>query len=212
MKPYYDQDGITIYCGDCRDILPTLPKVDLVLTDPPYGISHKTGKTTSAKWQSKHHGVEIHGDDSDFDPSPILKLGKPSILWGANFYSDKLPKAGWLVWDKRPGIEDMKWSRSDAELAFFSGSKTVKTFRYLWHGLCRESEVGVHLHPTQKPVALMRWCLAMVPGADLILDPFMGSGTTLVAAKLEGRRAIGIEINKRYCEVAKERLRQKTMF
>jgi DNA modification methylase len=136
-------------------------------------------------------------------------LNVPTILWGANFYSNRLPLAGWLVWDKRHGIEAMEFNRSDAELAFFSESRTVKTYRHLWHGICRATEVGDHLHPTQKPVALMRWCLDQFKHeVGVVLDPYMGSGTTLVAAKQTGRRAIGIEIEERYCEIAAKRLSQ----
>ena len=212
MTPYYQDDACTIYHGDCREILPTLGRFDLLLTDPPYGIDYTCGKVTTGKWPTKHHGIKIEGDAKDFDPSVFMRVSKRQILWGANFYSDKLPKAGWLVWNKRAGIEEMKWNRSDAELAFFSGSKTVKTFHYLWHGLCRDGEVGEHLHPTQKPIALMRWCLSFAPDAETILDPFMGSGTTLVAAKLEGRRAVGIELEERYCEIAARRLSQGVLF
>ena len=211
LTPYYDADGITIYHGDCREILPTLDTsgVDLVLSDPPYGIAHVSGGGTGGKWHKvRHQGVTVAGDDHPFDPAPLLAMGVPCILWGANFFSDKLPLAGWLGWDKRKGIEDMEFNRSDSELAFFSGSRTVKTFRHLWHGLCRDSEVGSHLHPTQKPVALMQWCIGLVPDAGCILDPYCGSGPTLRAAKDLGRRAVGIEIEERYCEIAAERLSQ----
>jgi len=211
MKPYYDADGITIYHGDCREVLPTLGAVSCVLTDPPYGISYVSGKATGGKWGFvRHHGVPVVDDDRPFDPAAVLALSVPTILWGANFYCDKLPLAGWLVWDKRRGIEDMEFNRSDAELAFFSGSKTVKTFRHLWHGLCRDSEVGAHLHPTQKPVALMDWCLKMLPDG-VVLDPYCGSGPTLKAAKELRRKAIGIEIEERYCEIAAQRLSQQML-
>jgi site-specific DNA-methyltransferase (adenine-specific)/modification methylase len=150
--------------------------------------------------------VKIEGDEKPFNPVPLLALGVPCILWGANFYSDKLPGAGWLVWDKRAGIENMEFNRSDSELAFFSESKTIKTFRHLWHGLCRATEIGQHLHPTQKPVALMQWCLSLIPAAKTILDPFLGSGTTAVAAKKLGRHFLGFEISPEYCKIAEERI------
>jgi len=212
MTPYYQQDGITIYHGDCREILPVLGRCDLLLTDPPYGIAHKTGQATGGKWSHvRHAGVTVHDDHQPFDPAHLLALTAPKILWGANFYSDKLPGGGWLIWDKRPGVEDMDFNRSDAEVAYFSESRTVKTFRHLWHGLCRATEVGEHLHPTQKPVALMNWCLGLVPAAQVILDPYMGSGPVMVAAKHSGRRAIGIEINEEYCEIAATRLAQRVL-
>ena len=207
----------TLYHGDCLEILPTLPKVDAVVTDPPYGISHKSGGGTGGKWANvKHQGVKIAGDEKEFDPSPWLALGVPVVMWGANFFSNRLPGGGWLVWDKRPGIEDMIFNRSDAELAYFSGTKTVKTIRHLWHGICRDSEVGEHWHPTQKPVAVMAGCLKHLPKAQTILDPFMGSGTTGVACMNLGRKFIGIEIEERYFTIACERIeaaqRQQRLF
>ena len=195
--------------GDCLEILPLLGKVDAVVTDPPYGICHKSGGGTGGKWNSvRHHGVTIAGDDRPFDPAPFLSLAVPVVMWGANFFSDKLPGAGWLIWDKRPGIEDMVFNRSDAELAYFSGTKTVKTIRHLWHGICRDSEVGEHWHPTQKPVAVMQTCIGYLPKAQTILDPFMGSGTTGVACVKLGRKFIGIEIDPGYFDIACERIRK----
>lgn len=199
-------EGVTLYLGDCREILPTLGKVDAVVTDPPYGIEHKSGGGTGGKWNHvRHQGVTIAGDGEPFDPSFLLELNVPLVLWGANFYSDKLPGAGWLIWDKRPGIEDMQFNRSDSELAYFSRSKTVKTIRYLWHGICRDGEVGEHYHPTQKPVEVMEKCLCFVEG-ETILDPFMGSGTTGVAAVKLGRKFIGIEIEPKYFDIACRRI------
>lgn len=199
-------EGVTLYLGDCREILPTLGKVDAVVTDPPYGIGHKSGGGTGGRWHNvRHQGTTIIGDTVPFDPSFLLSLQVPLILWGANFYSDKLPGAGWLIWDKRPGIEDMQFNRSDSELAYFSESKTVKTIRYLWHGICRDGEIGEHYHPTQKPVEVMKKCLGFID-KDNILDPFMGSGTTGVAAIQLGRKFIGIEIDAKYFDIACHRL------
>lgn len=193
--------------GDCLEVLPTLSGIGCIVSDCPYGINHKSGGGKGGKWNFvRHQGVTIEGDSKPFDPSPLLALRVPFILWGANFYSNKLPGCGWLVWDKRLGIEEMTFNRSDAELAAFSEAKTVKTFRYLWHGICRDGEVGKHLHPTQKPVALMKWCLSFLK-ADTILDPFMGSGTTGVACIQSGRKFIGIEIDERYYEIALRRIR-----
>jgi site-specific DNA-methyltransferase (adenine-specific) len=207
----------TLYHGDCREILPTLGAVDAIVTDPPYGIAHKSGGGTGGKWgHVRHQGVTIANDDVPFDPAPLLALGAPLIAWGANFYSDKLPGGGWLVWDKRPGIENMEFNRSDAELAYFSESKTVKTFRHLWHGLCRDTEVGEHLHPTQKPVALMTWCIERLKNPRKILDPYMGAGSTGVAAVVLGREFIGVEIEETYYDIACKRIedaqRQGRMF
>ncbi len=208
MKPYYDHAGITIYHGDCREILPSLPPVDLVLTDPPYGISHPTdyakrGRSDLARCNDY---APVHDDDKPFDPTPFLAIGKAHCFWGGNYYTLP-PVNGWLVWDKeRPHELD----QATAELAWTDFVKGVRVFRYLWNGMMRAGEHGENYHPTQKPVDLMRWVLNLKwtpPG--LVFDPFMGSGTTLRAAKDLGRKAIGIEIEERYCEIAAKRLSQE---
>jgi DNA modification methylase len=210
-SPYYDQDGITIYCGDCREILPHLPKVDLVLTDPPYGINHRRGKCSNRGKGVSNGCLPIVGDDIPFNPEPFIPWPASTpeaILWGANWYADKLPAGRWLIWDKQEhgGSGDF----SEAEIAWCSKPGAIKVFRHMWLGVQRASEIGEsRLHPTQKPVELMRWCLGFAPDAQTILDPFMGSGTTLRAAKDLRRRAIGIEINEDYCKIAVERLRQQ---
>ena len=210
MNPYYEQDGIVIYHGDCRTIMPQLPKVDLVLTDPPYGIDYTSAQRHSAnskKWFNWHE-EKVTGDNAPFDPSICLSFERV-IMWGANAYSDKLPaNYGWLVWNKK--IPD-GFIASGCELAWTNFLTRVYFFEHLWHGLCRDTEVGLHFHPTQKPVRLMQWCISLAPDCQTILDPFMGSGTTLVAAKILGRKAIGIEIEEKYCEIAAKRLMQSVM-
>lgn len=213
MKPYYEHAGITIYHGDCREILPTLPKVDLVLTDPPYGISHPTdyaarGRGALAKCTDYS---PVFNDDESFNPDIFLKF--PCVLFGANYFGDKLPpSSGWIVWDKRVmqgvGVND----QSDGELAWSNFIKGVRIFRHMWNGFWRDSERGTAFHPTQKPVALFEWIISLrwTPEGT-ILDPFMGSGTTLVAAKNLGRKAIGIEIEEKYCEIAAKRLAQSVL-
>jgi len=210
VKPYYEHAGITIYHGDCREILPQLPKVDGVLTDPPYGHGW-AGIASSAPgcrgWTNRR-AEKIVGADIPFDPQFLIKLDVPCILWGANHYADKLPpSAGWLVWDKREGTATN--NLSDCEMAWRNVGGSARLFRHMWNGLCRASEVGDHLHPTQKPIELMQWCLGFLPNSRLILDPFAGSGTTLIAAKNLNRRAIGIEIEEKYCEIAAKRLSQE---
>ena len=209
MKPYYDKDGIVIYHGDCRRILPELPEVDLVVTDPPYGINLETAYRQRGRGrlaQCRDY-APIHGDDEEFDPQPWLAY--PAILWGANYYCSKLPKSsGWLVWDKRCGR--MQNDQADGELAWSNFVKGVRIFHHEWNGFVRDSEKGVGYHPTQKPVALMKWCLSLKWTPEgTILDPFMGSGTTLRAAKDLNRKAIGIEIEEQYCEIAAKRLAQE---
>lgn len=207
MTPYYDRDGITIYHGDCREILPSLPKVDLVLTDPPYGInydpqSHKYGATTAG-------GTRVVGDAAPFDPRFLLDVGRGRILWGANCYSSNLPDSPrWLAWDKVTK-NGLKLRIAETELAWTDCIGRSQVFRFLWSGAYRADEQGDYFHPTQKPIQLMRWCMGLVGAPEgLVLDPFMGSGTTLIAARNLGRKAIGIEIEERYCEIAVKRLAQ----
>ena len=219
MKPYYQDDAVTIYHGDCRDILPHLPKVDLVLTDPPYGIGldhHNAERGRGYRPYTPTHPARsfspVFGDNEHFNPS--LWITQDAILWGANHYASRLPDSHcWLVWDRK--VEKAAASDiTDCELAWTKGLsyKTVRMFRHMWAGYQRDSEVGqTHLHPTQKPVALMKWCLLFFPAAATILDPFMGSGTTLRAAKDLGRKAIGIEIKEEYCEIAAKRMSQSVM-
>lgn len=200
VTPYYDQDGITIYHGDCREILPkfNVDEVALLIADPPYGINHHT----SDYW----HGTRIIGDDKPFDPAPLLRF-KRCILWGANYYCRSLPETnGWIVWDKRDATSD-RLPGSDAELAWSNVSKSVALFRKVWMPHTIRGEAS--LHPTQKPVSLMRWILGKwtVPG-DLVLDPYMGSGPIAQACYEMERRYIGIEIEGRYCEVTLQRLAQ----
>jgi site-specific DNA-methyltransferase (adenine-specific) len=209
MTPYYEQDGMTIYHGDCRDILPSLHP-SLVLTDPPYGIGHRRGSCGDRGKGVTLGAAEIIGDAYPFDPSPLLTIPEV-ILWGANYYGRRLPESGrWLIWDKQEygGSGDF----SEAEIAWHSVGRAVKIFRHMWLGVQRASEIGEsRLHPTQKPVNLMKWCIGQAKSDGVILDPFMGSGTTLRAAKDLGRRAIGIEIEERYCEIAAKRLSQRVL-
>jgi DNA modification methylase len=207
VKPYYDDGhGIVIYHGDCRDILPSLPKVDLVLTDPPYGISYDASHN---KYKNGIDRGDAAWDKTPFDPAPILALGVPAIIWGGNCFAGSLPDfAGWLAWVKT-ARNDADIRQADMELAWTNCITRSRTFRHLWIGAYRESESGVrNYHPTQKPIRLMAWCLQLRPGAVLILDPFMGSGTTLVACKQLGRSGIGIEIEEKYCEIAVKRMKQ----
>lgn len=220
---YYDRAGITLYHGRCEDVLPTLdpPAVDLVLADPPYGVGIIRPKR--AKWRGGRGGQQggpvasrdwpaVVGDRVPFDPSPWLAFPRV-ILWGANHYADRLPaRSCWLVWDKRCGQgSDFN---ADAELAWTNLPGVARLYPHLWRGVCRDSEVGARvLHPTQKPVALMAWCIerAALPADSLVLDPYAGSGPTLVAAKAAGHRAIGIELEERYCEVIARRLDQDAL-
>ena len=211
--PYYQKDGITIYCGDCLEVLPHLPKVDLVLADPPYGIGFVVPAAVVGKGNRRIQmggKPPVYGDDKPFDPSHLTGLGR-CVLWGANYYSADLPSCGgWIIWDKTGGGRGPDNSFADVEMAWTSFNKTPQIYRHLWKGLVRDSEAGDKvLHPTQKPVALMEWILAKwTERGDTVLDPYTGSGPILLAAKNLGRRAIGIEIEEKYCEIAVKRLAQ----
>lgn len=201
MKPYYEESGITIYHGDCREILPSLPKVDAVITDPPYGIGFAAQPT---KWQRRHGEIAVSWDDTTVS-SDVLML--PSIasvvaIWGGNYYP--LPcSRGWLTWFK----PDAPPSMGSVELAWTNQDQNT---RQISHSISATNGERIR-HPTQKPLAVMKWTMTQLPPMELVLDPFMGSGTTLRAAKDLGRKAIGIEIEEKYCEIAANRLRQEVL-
>ena len=206
----------TLYLGDCLEILPTLPKVDAVITDPPYGIgySHGVGGGKLARsTQFDHH--PIVNDDRPFDPAPWLTFAKV-ILWGANHYASRLPDSpSWLTWDKRDGI--CSNDQADCEHAWSNLGGPARIKRHLWNGMLKDSERGItRVHPTQKPIAVMTWCIEQAGMPETILDPYMGSGTTGVACINLGRKFIGIEIEPKYFDIAVERItnaqRQERMF
>jgi site-specific DNA-methyltransferase (adenine-specific) len=219
MTPYYQDDAVTIYHGDCREILPELT-ADLVLTDPPYGIGFESKKARGSspgarRGSGGHYGRDwgpIVGDDAPFEPAHLLSYDR-LILWGAHCYASRLPDStGWLVWDKkRGGTVSAAFNGSQCDLAWTNVIGHVRTFSHLWDGLRRDSEIGSHLHPTQKPVRLMAWCISLTPDAEVILDPYAGSGPVLRAAKDLGRKAIGVELEERYCEIAARRLAQEVL-
>lgn len=224
----------TLYLGDCRDILPALKRADAVVTDPPYGQgydpSYHSGsfRVLSDPRSGRHsrltnnHFSPVIGDSTPFDPAPTIASAQQAIIWGAHKFADRLPEGSWLVWDKVPTgkVRD----QGDGEAAWFSvQGKPLRIFRLLWDGLCVGSQAKhevtakqKRVHPTQKPVALMEWCLSFLPDAQTILDPYMGSGSTGVACMRQGRRFIGIEVDPAYFETARRRIedaqRQADMF
>ena len=205
MKPYYEDGAVTIYHGDCREILPTIEAAVLV-TDPPYGIA----LDTSSRWDWLPDHKPVAGDDAPFDPAHLLALGLPSVLFGANHYASRLPDSrGWFCWDKATR-DGLNLKQAEVEFGWTNFLTRPKMLRHMWSGAFRDSERGTRYHPTQKPVALMAWVLEWCPPGD-VLDPYMGAGSTLVAAKLVGRRAIGIEIDEAYCERAATRCSQETL-
>jgi site-specific DNA-methyltransferase (adenine-specific) len=219
-KPYFEKQGITIYHGDCRDVL-HLIDADLCLTDPPWGVSNnnanqkrKRGYSAYDPNQPSKDWKPCFGDDRPFDPTPLLRF-KNVVMWGANHFADKLPASSfWFCWDRK--CEKAADSdTTDCELAWVRGKKyrTTRMFRHMWAGFQRDSQVGQkHKHPMEKPVALMSWCLSWFPDAAVVVDPYMGSGPVLEAALLNGRKAIGFEIEEEYCEVAAKRLAQGVLF
>ncbi len=194
----------TLYLGDCRDILPTLPKVDAVITDPPYGLGidgQKESMRRDGSQLRKHHdklGWDSAIPDSELMQA-VLRSGSQQIVWGGNYFSDDLPSSrGWLVWFKgQTGL-----TMSDGELAWTSLQIPLRIKNLHRTHLWQESPE----HPTQKPTELMEWCLSFVPEAQSILDPFMGSGTTGVACMNLGRSFIGIEREPKYFDIACRRI------
>ena len=212
ITPYYQDESVTIYHGDCREILPTLPKVDLVLTDPPYGTKAHFGSDSYSRTHQRRAGSNMESYEWDNEPvdldllSGCLSLGSRACCWGGNYYSMP-PSPAWLVWDK---VNTGKFS--DCELAWTNYGCAARVKRHMWNGMIRKGREQRNGHPTQKPLAVIKWCIELCPGCpQTILDPFMGSGTTLRAAKDLGRKAIGIEIEERYCEIAAERMRQEVL-
>lgn len=198
----------TLYLGDCLEVMAEFEagNVDAVVADPPYGIGHKHSGKSKGKW-GRVISSPITGDDQLFDPTPFIKW--PCSLFGADHFASKLPPHGiFHVWDKECGRSGRVDSFSDAELMWISlpGKRQVK--RYLWKGLQVEepNKDQRREHPTQKPIAVMEWCIKFFPKARTILDPFMGSGTTGVACCNLGRKFIGIEIEEKYFDIACRRI------
>jgi DNA modification methylase len=205
--------------GDCREVLPLLADCDLMLTDPPYGINENRKKQASRQGHGMANQRDYGAYDWDQQPPPawVIELmrakAKWQVLFGGNYY--QLPPATcWLVWDKDNGETDF----ADCELAWTNLPKAVRRLRWRWQGMLQQDMANkeVREHPTQKPVAVMRWSLLQAPDAQTVCDPFAGSGTTGVACVLEGRKFIGIERDPKYFDIACERIenayRQAPMF
>ena len=192
----------TLYLGDCREILPTLGKVDAVVTDPPYGIGYAAAPVVGKNRASKKYDRK-EWDDSAPDLSDLLDIAPEMIVWGGNYFG--LPASRcWLVWHK----PDSAPSLSPVELAWTSLNRNAGLFRYSIKATGIERGEHQGGHPTQKPLPLMKWCLGFVPTARTILDPFMGSGTTGVACSQLGRSFIGIEREPAYFDIACRRIEE----
>lgn len=186
----------TLYLGDCMEVMPRLGRVDAVVTDPPYGIGY-TGNggngwaNYDAEWDSERPAREL------FDA--MRATSTHQIIWGGNYFTDYLPPTmQWLVWDKG----QRGFSLADGEFAWSSQQKAARIFTYSRGAALQDGKE----HPTQKPIALMSWCLTFVPKAKTILDPFMGSDTTGVACVKAGRAFIGIEREPSYYDIACRRI------
>ena len=217
MTPYYQDQAVTIWHGDCREILPQLEPVDLVLTDPPYGIGvdsemHKKGGQQYGNAAAPKKYYESTDWDHRVSVNTINQIrcyAKFQIIWGGNYYTDFLPRTRcWLIWDK----ENADNQFSDCEVAWTNFDKPIRIKRHMWNGMIRKHHEYRYDHPTQKPLEIMNWAILQAPqNAQTILDPFLGSGTTLRAAKDLGRKAIGIEIEEKYCEIAAKRMAKEVL-
>lgn len=210
----------TLYLGDCLEVLPTLPKVDAVITDPPYGIGESSKKVESRQrggklgtllgYRGKAMADQKDYGDFDWDQSPppqelidSLRLASDwQAFFGGNYFGLP-PTRCWLVWDKLNGDNDF----ADCELAWTNFPKAVRRLQWRWNGMLRQGNEE-RFHPTQKPLQVMCWVIDLCPRADTILDPFMGSGTTGVAAIQRGKSFIGIEREPKYFEIACRRIEE----
>jgi site-specific DNA-methyltransferase (adenine-specific)/modification methylase len=197
----------TLYLGDCRDIAPKLPRPAAVIADPPYGqqLGHERERRTG-NWILY---PKMPGDDGAFDPSWLLDLGDRVLLFGAHHFANRLPVqsgGGWIVWDKRGGKGSNL--QGDAELAWMNRKSVVRVVTCFSSGIAGARQRDGVWHVTQKPVEIMRWCIehARVPAGGVIMDPYMGSGSTGVAAVQMGYQFVGIEIEPQYFDVACSRI------
>jgi len=214
MNPYYSDKWVTIYLGDCREILPQLDiKVDLVLTDPPYGIKMSQGFEGFGGFGTpiaRRQYPDVWDESRPTQPlfALIIDKGEHSIIFGGNYFADLLPQSThWIVWDKLNTMPTF----GDCELLWTNFErKSVKKYTFEWNGLLGKEVT--RWHPTQKPDKLISKLVAdYCKEGDLILDPFLGSGTTCYCAKKLNRYSIGIEIEEKYCEIATKRCSQGVM-
>lgn len=203
MSLYYQDEHVTLYHGDCREILPQLPTYDLLLTDPPYGIAGvwKGGFSGKHGWATAGSQAHTRNGWDTTAPDPVtfdllLSKAQNAVIWGGNYFPLPISR-GWLVWNK----PERGFTLAEAELAWTSRDMVIR--------VCDQPRSEPQRqHPTQKPLRLMSWCLNFFPEAKTVLDPYAGSGTTLRAAVNRGLSAVGIEAEERYCELIAKRLDQ----
>lgn len=212
MQPYYQDDYVTIYHGDCRDFLCIVSGIKKnLVTDPPYGIGEAAGnnKSRGLKAQPKDYG----NDDWDNQTAEqslmdtLVAMCDKSIIFGGNYYQLS-PTKCWLVWDK-----EINGDFADCELAWTNLDMAVRRLRWRWNGMLQQDMKNkeVRYHPTQKPLPVMKWCLSFLKDNNVIFDPFGGSGTTVLAAKIMGKMSIMCEQKEKYCEIAAKRCQQTVM-
>lgn len=207
---YYQDDLVTLYHGDCRYVRYWLAG-DVLVTDPPYGIAYQSG------WNKTQKHAPIAGDNDPEIRDAVLQLWapKPAIVFGRWDAPRPTGTRARLIWDKgdSPGMGDLKmpWGRSDEEIYVlgqgFSGTRSSSVIRSKVQSVADKTRPN---HPTPKPIGLMEVLIAKCP-PGVIVDPFAGSGSTLLAAKLQGRKAIGIEVEERYCAISAARLAQDAL-
>lgn len=216
MQPYYQDDRVTLYNADCKDVIPHVaPRtVDLLLTDPPYGVNEGTNRFERQRsaLAKANDFAPVHGDDKEFDPSHLLIYPR-LILFGANYYAQHLPVSpSWLVWDKLNGLSSTRSvgfnDNADCEMAWSNLGGPARIFRHRWMGAMKESEHNQRrVHPTQKPIILMQRIIEWraVP-KNTIFDPYAGSGSTILGALEAGCRVIACEVVRDYCDTIVNRL------
>ena len=215
LTPYYQDEYATIYHGDCCEVLPQLEPVDLVCTDPPYGI----GLPKSKKKYGERRDLSRQATADNWDDAiptqqcfeQMFKASRNQIVFGANYFWEYFRSSPcYIVWDKRGSLPAVPFA--DTEFAWASFQKMSKKYTVINHGFVSDVQ-ELREHPTQKPLKLFKAILTdFAKVGEIILDPFMGSGTTLVAAKQLGLKSIGIELEEKYCAIAAERLRQRVLW
>jgi DNA modification methylase len=206
---YFQDESVTLYNADWRDIDPALLRADALTCDPPYGIGEAAGKNKS---RTNLAVAKDYGDD-DWDNEPpsaedierLRTLAPYQIIWGGNYFHLP-PSSCWLVWNKLNSGDF-----ADCELAWTNMDKAVRKIDWMWNGMLRDGD-DVRVHPTQKPLGVMKFCINQLPkSVKSLVDPFAGSGTTLVAAKAMGIHCIGVEREGKYCAEIVTRLRQQVL-
>jgi site-specific DNA-methyltransferase (adenine-specific)/modification methylase len=223
VKPYWTSDDgtIAVYHARFEDVLAAgvvpVREVALVHDDPPYGVNEQTKRKSKGRKghfdrannpTRNYDWPAVVGDDSDFDPAPILALQRPTVLWGANHYAPRVPESSsWILWDKRE--DQTPDDNADGELAWTNLGGPLRIFRHWWRGALRKTEKeDRHLHPTQKPIALCSWVYqrAKLKRGDLVFVPHGGSGPDLPACRAMGLRCIWVDCERWCCDTAIARL------